>query len=171
MVSAADSGGRTAVSENRATVITGAQEQIGPGRGAFPSSFRDSGTPRSHGLLSERAAAIAVGTALRRGLGPPPHRSEHAELPHSAPASGSIVEAVPRVWVKDTGSRDPVVSQALHSLPCHAAPLTPAPKRMEPVAGDLDAEAAHAAPVRRNRVIREVAANDGADPLALYGDR
>lgn len=115
---------------------------------------------------------IAVGTALRLRLGPPPpHRSEHAELPHSAPASGSIVEAVPRVRVKDAGRRDPVVRQALHSLPRHAVPLTPAPKRMEPGTGDLEAEAAHAAPVRRDRMIRQVAADDGADPFALYGNR
>jgi hypothetical protein len=73
--------------------------------------------------------------------------------------------------MKDAGRRDPVVRQALHSPSCHAAPLTSAPKRMKPVAGDLDTEAAHAAPVRGNRVIREVAADDGGDPLALYGDR
>jgi len=108
------------------------------------------------------------------GIGPrprpvAPRRSEHAELPHSAPASGSIVEAAPRIGVKDTGRRDPVVRQALHSLPRHAAPLTPASKRMEPVAGDLNAEAAHATPVRGDRVIREVTANDCADPLTLHG--
>jgi hypothetical protein len=45
---------------------------------------------------------IAVGTALTGG---PPHRSQRAELPHWAPASGSGVEACLREWVHHANAR------------------------------------------------------------------
>jgi hypothetical protein len=43
---------------------------------------------------------VAVGTALTGG---PPHRSQRAELPHWAPASGANVEAFVGVGVQDAG--------------------------------------------------------------------
>jgi len=47
-------------------------------------------------IIPPTVVTIAVGTALRsEGSGRPPHRSERALLTHSAPTSGSIVEAFP----------------------------------------------------------------------------
>ena len=73
--------------------------------------------------------------------------------------------------MKHPGRRDPVVRQAPHALPCHPGPLTPAPERVERVADDLNAKATHDAPVRGDRMIREVPADDGTKPLALLGQR
>lgn len=50
------------------------------------------------------AFLVAVGTAL---TGRPPHRSERAQLAHSAPVLGSGVEATFRPGMYDAGTRDP----------------------------------------------------------------
>jgi segregation and condensation protein A len=50
--------------------------------------------------------AVAVGTGLTAG---PPHRSERAELPHSAPTLSIGVKAIPRPRVADAGSGNPAI--------------------------------------------------------------
>ena len=77
---------------------------------------------------------IAVGTALAGG---PPHRSERAELPHSAPTSGSSDKAQLRVRMQDLGRREPSGCEPVHSRPVDPSPLAPAPQRLVPVASHL----------------------------------
>ena len=77
---------------------------------------------------------IAVGTALAGG---PPHRSERAELPHSAPTSGAGGKAQFGVGVQDLDRREPSGGEPVHSAPVEACPLAPAPQRLVPVASHL----------------------------------
>ena len=67
---------------------------------------------------------FAVGTALAGG---PPHRSQRAELPHWAPASGASVEAHGGVGVHDAGGREPSGGEAVHPRPVQTAALAAAP--------------------------------------------
>src|SRR5436190_21820807 len=80
---------------------------------------------------------VAVGTALAGG---PPHRSQRAEFPHWAPASGSSGKACLRVGMQDSGRWEPSGRQAVHPLPVQAVALTAAPERLQPVPGDLSPE-------------------------------
>jgi hypothetical protein len=59
-------------------------------------------------------AHVAVGTALS---GRPPHRSERAELPHSAPTSGHGVKPVPRPRMTDSWTRKPALLQSVDLRP------------------------------------------------------
>ena len=63
---------------------------------------------------------VAVGTALGRTnpvTGGPPHRSQRAELPHWAPASGGGGEAHLGIRMHDAGGREPAGFQPLHASP------------------------------------------------------
>ena len=100
---------------------------------------------------------IAVGTALRpSGSGRPPHRSERAELPHSAPASGSIVEASRGIGVDNTRSREPSHRKPVHAGPGHPASLASTPQGVEPRSDNLGAKAGQ--PRRRSRSRRDCCA-------------
>src|SRR6266496_5390003 len=93
---------------------------------------------RSRGCSAERLnAPVAVGTALAGG---PPHRSQRAEFPHWAPASGSSGKACLRVGMQDSGRWEPSGRQAVHPFPVQAVALTAAPERLQPVPGDLSPE-------------------------------
>ena len=70
---------------------------------------------------------MAVGTALSGG---PPHRSQRAELPHWAPASGTNVEAHLGIGVQDASRGKPSSGEALHPLPGEAVALAAAPERL-----------------------------------------
>ena len=67
---------------------------------------------------------VAVGTALAGG---PPRRSQRAELPHWAPASGAGVESHARPWMHDPGLGQPPGGEAVHAFPVQAGALTAAP--------------------------------------------
>jgi hypothetical protein len=74
------------------------------------------------------AGVIAVGTTLRLFVsGRPPHRSERAALPHSAPTLGSISKAVPGIRMKHTRCWKPSSSQPAQSFPSDRRALTTTP--------------------------------------------
>src|SRR3954468_12562418 len=101
--------------------------------------------------------------------GRPPHRSERAELPHSASTSGSIVKAVPWIGMDHTRVRKPVLAQTVHPFPNRSRALAASPEGVPPGAKDLGAESAEATHVGGHSVIREVAAHHRLDSLSLRG--
>ena len=88
-------------------------------------------------LTEREQEVIAVGTALAGG---PPHRSQRAELPHWAPASGPGGECGTRVGAHDAGRRQPCRSDPVVPVPSHSVTLAATPKRLEPVPPDLVTE-------------------------------
>ena len=114
---------------------------------------------------------IAVGTALVVDLGRPPHGSERAGLPHSALALGTSVEAFPWVRMKAMRCWDPSFGKDVHARPSGLVTLAPAPKRAAPVPDHPGAETTEPRNVHRYRVVREVSAHHGLQPLPLLMQR
>lgn len=67
---------------------------------------------------------FAVGMPVARH---PPHRSQHAELPHWAPALGDDAQALLWIRMLDFGVWKPAFHEATHSLPVDSSSLTPTP--------------------------------------------
>ena len=109
---------------------------------------------------------IAVGTALAGG---PPRRSQRAELPHWAPASGSGIEALARPGMDDANGREPPGLQTVHALPVEATALAAATKRLEPVPDHLRPERPHGMKVARHGVVVGMASHHACEPPSLFG--
>src|SRR5664279_2694871 len=116
---------------------------------------------RSHHVRPRlrQIAPVAVGTALADG---PPHRSQRAELPHWAPASGSGGEGDARVGAHDAGRRQPRRSDPVVPIPSHSVPLAATPKRLEPVPPDLLTESRGRVDVAWHGVVVQVPAREWA---------
>jgi len=56
---------------------------------------------------------------------PPRTDPEHAELLHWAPASSHTAKAFVRIWMIDTGDREPLVHVPLHTIPGDVAFVAP----------------------------------------------
>ena len=63
--------------------------------------------------IDSTSQAVAVGTALS---GRPPHRSQRAELPHWAPASGGDAQALFGIGMQDSQAGEPSRGQPVHAL-------------------------------------------------------
>src|SRR5664279_2622877 len=107
---------------------------------------------RSHHVRPRlrQIAPVAVGTALADG---PPHRSQRAELPHWAPASGSGGEAHFREGVLHVGGWYPSFRETVHPFPGHPRALAAAPQRLEPVPRHVVPEGRHRVGVAGHGVI------------------
>ena len=90
--------------------------------------------------LGEPDVEVAVGTALS---GRPPHRSEHALLTHSAPASGSDVEALVGPGMENAGLRNPALRKPTHRFPVGTTTLATARERVLPMSLSLGSERLH----------------------------
>src|SRR6266852_714214 len=119
-----------------------------------------------HGSIGTRL--IAVGTALAGG---PPRRSQRAELPHWAPASGTNAKAHVREGMRHAGGRQPPIRQAVHALPVQAGALAAAPQRLVPVPCHLGAERRHRLAVAGHGVVSAVPSHHAAQPPPLLRDR
>src|ERR1019366_3469958 len=102
--------------------------------------------------------------------GRPPHRSRRAVLPHRAPTSSVGAKAVERPWMLDSGRRQPAIRDVRHPSPIESMPLAPLAELAAPGADDLRADAVYGVAVGRDRVIREVSADDRAKPSTLLVD-
>src|SRR6478752_5300106 len=116
---------------------------------------------------SSASQVIAVGTALAGG---PPHRSQRAELPHWAPASGSGGEGDARVGAHDAGRRQPCRSDPVVPVPSHSVTLAAAPKRLEPVSPDLVTEGRGRVDVAWHGVVVQVTPHYTRQPASLFGN-
>src|SRR5664279_5390002 len=112
-------------------------------------------------------ALIAVGTALAGG---PPHRSQRAELPHWAPASGSGGEGDTRVGAHDAGRRQPCRSDPVVPGPSHSVTLAATPKRLKPVPPDLVTEGRGRVDVAWHGVVVQVTPQYPRQPASLLGN-
>src|SRR6266704_6245722 len=117
-----------------------------------PVSWTDTGPERTR-------MVIAVGTALAGG---PPRRSQRAELPHWAPASGTNAKAHVREGMRHAGGRQPPISQAVNALPVQAGALAAAPQRLVPVPCHLGAERRHRLAVAGHGVVGAVPSHHAA---------
>ena len=70
----------------------------------------------------------------------PLHRSVHAELPHTALASGRDDQTLVRIGMADMKARKPVRYHSLHSTPAQLMALTAAAQRAMPQSANLGAE-------------------------------
>ena len=89
--------------------------------------------------------------------GGPPHRSQRAELPHWAPASGSGSEALRREGMHHAGWWEPPVRETVHPAPGQPGPLAAAPKPMHQCRVTWDRKTATASVVARARRSRRSA--------------
>ena len=109
--------------------------------GVATSSRRSLRSPVSLDIRTDRfrhdTFSFAVGTAVARR---PPHRSERAELPHSAPASGPKAQALLRVGMHDADRREPASGEPDHALPGDVSLLAAPAEPVLPEAHDLMAE-------------------------------
>src|SRR5256885_9160191 len=103
------------------------------------------------GFLTDctESPSIAVGTALAGG---PPRRSQRAELPHWAPASGTNAKAHVREGMHHAGVRQPPIRQAVHAFPVQAGALATAPQRLVPLPRHPGAGRRHRLSGARHRV-------------------
>src|SRR5215467_10622143 len=73
--------------------------------------------------------------------------------------------------VKDTRFWEPLVNKAIHPDPVEISSLTAATEYHSPPSDDLVPEHLERSKVRRHGVVVEVAADDGPQPFALFGNR
>src|SRR5664279_2418544 len=117
--------------------------------------------------MTRASPLIAVGTARAGG---PPHRSQRAELPHGAPASGSGGEGDARVGAHDAGRRQPCRSDPVVPGPSHSVPLAATPKRLKPVPPDLVTEGRGRVDVAWHGVVVQVTPHYTRQPASLLGN-
>jgi hypothetical protein len=91
-----------------------------------------------------------------RPRGRPPHRSQRAELPHWAPASGSGCEAHVRVGVRHPDFREPSSCVPVHPFPVDPSALASSPQRPLPVPRQLVPESRYRIRVARYGVVGHV---------------
>jgi hypothetical protein len=72
--------------------------------------------------------------------------------------------------MQHAGWRKPPLLEYLHSFPCHAVTLTPAPQGAEPQTADLGAKSTHGVTVRRHSMVGEVSSHNLAEPTPLFRD-
>jgi ABC-type phosphate/phosphonate transport system substrate-binding protein len=97
-------------------------EQTDPGTHPSPQT-------RPEPPKSVKKEMVAVGMLLSEH---PPHRSRRALLTHRAPALGDNAKTLSRVWVADTGKRDPFCDKSLHTIPGQFVLMTAAAKHFKP---------------------------------------
>jgi hypothetical protein len=113
------------------------------------------------------ASGVAVGTALAGG---PPHRSQRAELPHWAPASGSGCEAHVRVGMHRPDFRKPSSCVPVHPFPVDPSALASPPQRPMPVPSHLIPESRYRIRVARYGVVGHVPLQHLSQPSPLHRD-
>lgn len=79
-------------------------------------------------------------------------------------------EALCWPWVKDARGREPRGSNPRHASPRQAISLAATPERAPPQIGDVVAERRQRAPIRRHRVVGEVAGHHRTQPLTDQAD-
>ncbi len=99
-----------------------------------------------------------------------PHRSQRAELPHWAPASGVGVKAHTGPGMRDAGGRQPSSGEAVHPVPADPRALAAAPQRLEPVSDRLVAEGPDRFAVAGHGVVGEVPSHHACQPAPLLRD-
>jgi len=111
---------------------------------------------------------VEVGTTL---AGRPPHRSERAELPHSALALGP--NAQPHGWIgmTDMRIRQPAFDPSVHPFPGDLALLSPLLQGSSPVHHHLLSEGTKGRALPGHPVIPVMPKQNHPQPLALFRDR
>ncbi len=101
----------------------------------------------------------------------PLHGSQRALLTHWALASGDNAKSSQGIRMTDTGRRNPVIDQALHSLPRHIGFLAASPKRPPPEPGHAKTEQRQRRAVHRHAIVLAMPPNHRRQPLAHFRDR
>ena len=100
----------------------------------------------------------------------PLNRSVHAELPHTALASGRDDQTLVRVRVADVGHGQPMRHQAIHAAPSQTTALAAAAQRAMPQPGDLMAECPQPRAVARHAEVPAMPSDHRPQVLALLRD-
>src|SRR6516225_3333250 len=99
----------------------------------------------------------------------PLHRSVHAELPHTALALGRDDQTLVRVRVADAWDGQPMLYQAMHSLPAQVMALTATAQRAMPQSTNLEAECAQPRAVVGHAEVPAMTGQHRAQVRALLG--